>query len=113
MFLQAAGMPARTTRQLEKHPTRTPLPPDLRALEGLFQEAHLGSLPDSLLRLGAAPHLLESQRELLEALLRRDNPTGPLLMDRERFRSVGWVVLQEIGALRLRDRVADAIRQDG
>ena len=37
---------------------------------------------------------------LLEALLRRDNPTGPLLMDRERFRSVGWVVLQEIGALR-------------
>jgi alkylhydroperoxidase family enzyme len=216
MFLQAAGMPARTTRQLEKHPTSAPLPPDLRALvaltvkaterpwdvtaadvavacqaagspakyldavgvmigfnfitrvantlgvepeispwvrriewlrqsvlkvcalalrglvdlrrrqttqrtldenlqtlRGLFAAAGLGSLPDFLLRLGAAPHLLESQRELLEALLLRDNPAGPLQMDPERFRSVGLVVLQEIGAQRLRDQVAEAMRQDG
>src|SRR5262249_25487859 len=35
MFMQAAGMPARTTRQLEKEPTSAPLPNDLRVLVAL------------------------------------------------------------------------------
>jgi alkylhydroperoxidase family enzyme len=210
MFLQAAGMPARTTRQLEKQPTSAPLPKDLRALvaltvrvterpwdvtpadvaaalqatgspaeyldavgvmigfnfitrvanalgaepeisdwvrriewlrqsvlklwsvvirgmvdlrrrkttrrtfdenlqalRGLFDAAQLGPLPECFLRLGAAPHLLESQRELLEALLLRGNPEGPIQMDPERFRSVGLVVRQEIGPPRLRDQAAE------
>jgi hypothetical protein len=72
-------------------------------------ELHLEPPPEFLPRLAAAPHLLESQRELLEALLKRGDPRGSVQMGPALFLSVGRVVLEEMGVPDFRDRVADAL----
>jgi alkylhydroperoxidase family enzyme len=82
---------------------------NLRGLERLFQDAGLGALPDRFHRLAAAPHLLESQRELLEALLKCGNPKGPILLNPSLFLRVGEIVLRETGPQHLLDQVVNAL----
>ena len=84
---------------------------NLLALRGLFDAARLGPEPGYLHRLNEAPQLLESQSELLEALLMRGTPAGPIQLSPELFRSVGLVVLHEIRSPNLHDQLIEAIRQ--
>jgi alkylhydroperoxidase family enzyme len=55
-------------------------------------------LPDAVRHFAAAPHLLEVQRALWEALLRRGGPPTVVSVDQVRFITVGLVVLDEIRA---------------
>jgi alkylhydroperoxidase family enzyme len=94
--------PRRTTRRA----------PDENALAllDLMGDLHVEVPADFLGRLSTAPHLLESQRELLEALLKRGDPSGRVGLDPGLFLAVGHVVLGETGPRDLRHRVAAALR---
>ena len=69
---------------------------NLAALDRLFADVGL-PLPAALRRFAAAPHLLEVQRELWEALLRRGGSSGQIVLNVEQFMTAGLVVLDEIG----------------
>lgn len=74
-----------------------PAAENLAALERVCGEIGL-PMPPALRRLAAAPHLLEVQRELWEALLCRGGPPEGVGRSREWFMTAGLVVLDEIGA---------------
>jgi alkylhydroperoxidase family enzyme len=86
---------------VDLRPRRLPVRPtaaNLRELSQLFTDLGLESLPDSFYRLEAVPYLLETLRDLLEALLRRDGTEAGIQFDKDRFMVVGLIVLQEIRA---------------
>jgi alkylhydroperoxidase family enzyme len=87
-------------------PTR-PAAENLRYFDTLFHQAGLGPLPAFFARLGAAPHLLEVQRALLDENLKSFPPDAP------DFLHVALVVLDEVAAPVLRARVADRLQALG
>jgi alkylhydroperoxidase family enzyme len=92
-----------------RHTTTHSTEENLRGLEQLFHGVGLGPLPDRFHRLVVAPHLLESQRELLEALLKRGNPKGPILLNPSLFLRVGEIVLRETGPQHLVEQIVNAL----
>src|SRR5437588_7625394 len=68
MFLQAAGMPARVARQLEKRPSAAPLDRDLRALVALA--AHVTERPSEVTpaEVAATVRAAHSPAEYLDAV---------------------------------------------
>jgi alkylhydroperoxidase family enzyme len=89
-----------------------PVEKNLLALAQLFDEFRLGALPEFFIRLRQAPHLLESQRVLLDALLARGVSERP---DRylASFLIPGLVAVDEIGAPVLRKRLLRSIHELG
>ncbi len=81
-------------------PAHRPAAANLLSLEGFFTDLGLGPLPEPIRCLREAPHLLETQRELFDALV-----SG---RERERFLAVGLMVADELGLPALRERVARA-----
>jgi alkylhydroperoxidase family enzyme len=88
-----------------------PAPENLAALDRLCADVSL-TLPPALRDLAAAPHLLEVQRELWEALWRRGGPVGVVARDVPRLMTAGLVVLSEVGAA-FTSAVADWLRRWG
>ena len=72
---------------------------NLSALDRLFGELRLGPAPDFFGALADAPHVLETQQELLEALLTGDGPGGRGGLDPDTFLTAGLVVLDEVRPL--------------
>jgi alkylhydroperoxidase family enzyme len=109
LVLKGMSWVLRSLVDLSRRQTTAQTPAEnLRGLERLFADARLGPLPEHFRRLGAAPHLLESQRELLEGLLRGGDDLGPFLMDPELFLAVGRVVLRETVPRSLLDQMVGA-----
>jgi alkylhydroperoxidase family enzyme len=101
---------ARILRWLvDLRPRQLPLRPaveNLKSLAKIFAEVGLESLPEVFHQLTHAPHLLESLRELLDALLRRGGAEAKIVLDLPRFMTAGLVVLDEIRASGFREQVA-------
>jgi alkylhydroperoxidase family enzyme len=79
---------------------------NLQALERLFAAIELTPLPAYLHRLVAAPHLLETQRELFEALLTQGADDGQPRLDPGLLMRVGLVALHETGPGSLHSQLA-------
>jgi alkylhydroperoxidase family enzyme len=104
----AAGLIGAALRGMDLRPRHLPTRPvaeNLGSLDRLFVRVGLGPLPEVFSELRAAPHVLESQRELFEALLEPDAGSGEAGLDPERFLMAGLVTLQEVS------RPADVLRQ--
>jgi alkylhydroperoxidase family enzyme len=86
-------------RLVDLRPRRLALRPpgeNLPALDRLFGDLGLGPAPDFFGALTDAPHVLETQRELMEALLTGDGPGDRGRLDPETFLTAGLIVLEEV-----------------
>src|SRR5690606_16565799 len=95
--LRAIALYCRLFVDLGRKELHGPTPPaHLAALRTLFDDLRLGDLPTWIERLSFAPPLLAALRELLEALVCRDNATGSIGLDADLFTAIGRTVLQSI-----------------
>jgi alkylhydroperoxidase family enzyme len=99
---------------VDLRPRQLPVRPaaeNLRVLGQLFAGVGLDSLPECFHHLKTVPYLLETLRDLLEALLRPDGEEAGIQLDRDQFMTSGLVVLHEVGAWQFREQVAGWFRR--